>query len=174
MEKAFANVLAHDYDVRDIVYNSVEGAIVGATPAIMIKKVTPHDALVDPAFLQIFMMTWRLFVSPNEFVNALIARYNLVPSPALDESDLAVWNKRKATPVKLRVANFIKSWLENHWRADTDDAVLTQLSQFVRGTVAAQLPGPANFGYHPCTNDFRSFGTLTTTYRSNAPVVGVS
>lgn len=142
MEKAFANVLAHDYDVRDIAYNS-EGAIVGASLAVMIEKITPHDALVDPAFQQIFIMTWRLFVSPSEFVNALVARYNLVPSPTLDEEDLIVWRKRKATPVKLRVANFIKSWLENHWRADTDDAVLTQLSQFVRGTVAVQFPGPA-------------------------------
>lgn len=143
MEKAYANVLAHDYDVRDIAYNS-EGAIVGGTLAVMIEKMTPHDALVDPAFQQIFMMTWRLFVLPSEFVNALVARYNLSPPTSLmgDEGDLAVWTKRKATPVKLRIANLIKAWLENHWRVDTDDGVLTQLSQFVRGTVAVQFPGP--------------------------------
>ncbi|GJJ15542.1 hypothetical protein Clacol_009820 [Clathrus columnatus] len=140
-EKTFANVLAHDYDVRDIAYNS-DGAIVGASLDAMIKKLTPHDALVDPAFQQIFMMTWRLFVSPSQLVNALIARFNLIPSSTLNEDDMVVWTKHKATPVKLRVANIIKAWLENHWRVDTDDGVLTQLSQFVRGTVAVQFPAP--------------------------------
>ena len=141
-DSVFASVLSHDYDIRDIAYNP-EGAIVGATLDVMVEKMTPHDALVEPAFHQIFIMTWRLFVSPPELVNALIERYNLQPPTVLQDSDLEVWVKRKATPIKLRVSNFIKTWVENYWRPDTDDAILTQLSQFVRGTVALQFPAPA-------------------------------
>jgi hypothetical protein len=109
----------------------------------MIEKMTPHDSLVEPAFHQIFMMTWRLFMSPPDFVHALVNRYNMAASPGLTKADLALWTKRKSTPVKLRVANLIKAWLENYWRAETDNQVLTQLSQFVRGTVMPQFPGPA-------------------------------
>ncbi|KAF8510357.1 ras guanine nucleotide exchange factor domain-containing protein [Hysterangium stoloniferum] len=136
------SVLANDYDERDITYNS-EGAIVGATLDVMIEKMTPHDALVEPAFQQIFMMTWRLFMSPPDFVAALINRYNITASSSLSEADLVLWTKRKSTPVKLRVANLIKTWLENYWRAETDDQVLTQLSQFIRGTISQHFPGPA-------------------------------
>jgi len=140
LEGVFA--LTHDYDARNIAFND-EGAIVGATLDVMIERMTPHNALVDPAFQQIFMMTWRLFVSPSELVDALINRYDL-PIPTLfSEEDLAAWTKRKAAPVKLRVANLIKTWLEIYWRTETDDAVLTQLSGFVRETVAAQFPAPA-------------------------------
>ncbi|KAF8578064.1 ras GEF [Ramaria rubella] len=142
VDSVFASLLSHDYDIRDIAYNP-EGAIVGATLDVMVEKMTPHDALVEPAFHQIFMMTWRLFVSPPEFVNALMGRYSLQPPAALKDSDLDVWVKRKATPIKLRIANLIKTWLENYWRPETDDAVLTQLSQFVRGTIAFQFPAPA-------------------------------
>ena len=142
VDSVFASILSHDYDVRDIAYNP-DGAIVGATLDVMVEKMTPHDALVEPAFHQIFMMTWRLFVSPPELVNALIGRYNLQPPAVLKDSDLEVWVKRKATPIRLRVSNLIKTWLENYWRPDTDDSVLTQLSQFVRGTIALQFPAPA-------------------------------
>ncbi|KAF8506308.1 hypothetical protein JB92DRAFT_2962662 [Gautieria morchelliformis] len=142
VDSVFASLLSHDYDIRDIAYNA-EGSIVGATLDVMIEKMTPHDALVDPAFHQIFMMTWHLFVSPSELVSALIERYNLRAPAVLQDSDREVWVKRKATPIKLRVSNFIKTWLENYWRPDTDDTVLTQLSQFVRGTVVHQFPAPA-------------------------------
>jgi son of sevenless-like protein len=142
VDSVFASVLSHDYDVRDIAYNP-EGAIVGATLEVMVEKMTPHDALVEPAFHQIFMTTWRLFISPPELVSALIGRYNLQPPVILRDDDREVWIKRKATPVKLRVSNVIKTWLENYWRTETDDAVLTQLSQFVRDTIALQFPAPA-------------------------------
>lgn len=140
LEAIFA--LSHDYDIRDIAYNS-DGAVVGATLSVMIERMTPHDALVDPAFQQIFMMTWRLFISPSDLVSALVARYNRPPPVGLSEGDVDIWSKRKATPVKLRVANLIKSWLESFWRPQTDDVSLTQLSHFVRGTIAQQFPAPA-------------------------------
>ena len=142
MGSGFNSVLSHDYDVRDIAYNS-EGAIVGATLDVMVEKMTPHDAPVEATFHQIFMMTWRLFMSPPEFVNALIGRYNLQPPVILMDDNHELWIKRKATPVKLRVSNLVKTWLESYWRSETDDPILTQLSQFVRDTVALHFPGPA-------------------------------
>lgn len=142
VDGVFTTLLSHDYDIRDIYCNS-EGTILGATLNVLVEKMTPHDALVEPTFHQIFMMTWRLFMTPPELVNALIERYNLHPPTILKGDDLEVWVKRKATPTKLRVSNFIKTWLENYWRSDTDDTVLTQLSQFVRDTVALQFSAPA-------------------------------
>ncbi|KIJ54556.1 hypothetical protein M422DRAFT_24504 [Sphaerobolus stellatus SS14] len=142
--------LTHDYDPRDIAYNS-DGAIVGATLDVMVEKMTPHDALVDPAFQHIFMLTFRLFSSPKEFVGALVARYNLSPPSHLSrgseaegkDGELEVWMKRKATPVKLRVANLVKTWVESWWRAEVDNVVLDVLSAFVKDVVGAEFPGPA-------------------------------
>ena len=71
---------------------------------VMVKKMTPHNALVQPAFHQIFMMTWQLFTTPSEFVNALIGQYNLQPSIILMDNDHELWVKWKVMPVKLLVS----------------------------------------------------------------------
>lgn len=134
-------LLSHDYPAEDVAYNS-EGQLVGATLEALVERMTPHDALVEPAFAAVFFMTFRQFTTPTELVGTLIARYNILPPPGLTDGEMYLWQQQKGLPVRLRVSNFVKSWLENYWRAP-DNAVLPELAAFTRDALSAMFPIPS-------------------------------
>lgn len=135
-------MFGHDYSLSDVAYNS-DGHLVGATMDVLVEKMTPHDSIVDPAFAAIFFMTFRLFSSPIELVDVIISRYNLLPPPGLSNEDLHLWQQRKGIPVRLRVSNFIKMWVESYWRPSVDDVALPALETFTRDGLAVLFQGPA-------------------------------
>ncbi|EMD39549.1 hypothetical protein CERSUDRAFT_92047 [Gelatoporia subvermispora B] len=134
--------LSHDHSSEDVAYNS-DGQLVGATLAALVERMTPHDSLVEPAFASVFFLTFRLFTSPTELVDAIIARYNLLPPPDLSEEDMFLWQRRKGLPVRLRVSNFVKLWLESYWRPLSDNIVLPILLNFTRDALAIMFPNPS-------------------------------
>ncbi|KAH9480309.1 Cell division control protein 25 [Psilocybe cubensis] len=135
-------MFGHDYSMDDVAYNS-EGHLVGATMDVLVEKMTPHDSIVDPAFSAIFFMTFRLFSSPTELVDAIISRHNLQPPPGISNEDIHLWQQRKGIPVRLRVSNFIKMWVELYWRQGVDDVALSALTTFTRDGLGVLFPGPA-------------------------------
>lgn len=135
-------MFGHDYSLEDVAYNS-EGHLVGATMEVLVEKMTPHDSIVDPAFAAIFFLTFRLFSSPSDLVDALIARYNLLPPAGISAQDVHIWQQRKGIPVRLRVSNFIKTWVELYWRSGVDDVVIPVLTTFTEGGLASLFPTPA-------------------------------
>lgn len=136
-------LLSHDHASEDVAYNS-EGQLVGATLVALVERMTPHDSLVDPAFSAVFFLTFRQFTTPTELVDALITRYNLVPPPGLTDDDKYTWQQRKGIPVRLRVSNFVKTWLENYWRPAIDNTVLAALGAFTRDALATIFPQPSH------------------------------
>lgn len=134
----------HDYSLEDVAYNS-EGVLVGATIEALVEKMTPHDMVVEPAFSSVFFMTFRLFTTPTELVETIIARYNLVPPRSASTSieELNLWQHKKGLPVRLRVANLIKAWVELYWKAGADDAIIPTLMTFTKEALAVFFPGPA-------------------------------
>ncbi|RXW22464.1 hypothetical protein EST38_g3380 [Candolleomyces aberdarensis] len=135
-------MFAHDYPMEDVAYNN-EGHLVGATMSALVEKMTPHDSLVDPAFSAVFFLTFRLFSSPAVLVDSIIARYNLLPPPGITREDEQLWQQQKGIPVRLRVSNFIKTWLDTYWRPGMDDSALLSLTAFTREGLALIFPGPA-------------------------------
>ncbi|ETW81677.1 hypothetical protein HETIRDRAFT_36712 [Heterobasidion irregulare TC 32-1] len=135
-------MLPHDYALEDVAYNG-EGHLVGATIQALIEKMTPHSSIVDPAFSAVFFLTFRLFSTALELVQAIIDRYNLLPPSGLSEEDTYKWQQRKGIPVRLRVSNFIKVWLELYWRPSFDNSVLPMLHDFNRDALALMFPGPS-------------------------------
>ncbi|KAI9443130.1 ras guanine nucleotide exchange factor domain-containing protein [Lactarius indigo] len=133
---------SHDYLPEDVAYDK-DGHLVGATLQAIVEKMTPHASIVDSAFSSIFFLTFRLFASPTDLVQAIIDRYNLVPPPGLSEERVYVWQQRKGIPVRLRVSNLIKSWLELYWRPASDNVVLKLLLDFNRDALAHMFPGPS-------------------------------
>ncbi|KAI0320546.1 ras guanine nucleotide exchange factor domain-containing protein [Amylostereum chailletii] len=129
----------HDYSPEDIAYNS-EGHLVGATLGALVEKMTPHASIVDAAFSAVFFMTFRLFASPPELVQAIIDRYNIVPPPGLTEDQVYIWGQRKGIPIRLRISNFVKQWLESFWRPSSDNVVLQTLHDFNRDALAEMFP----------------------------------
>lgn len=133
---------SHDYLPEDVAYDK-DGHLVGATLQAIVEKMTPHASIVDSAFSSIFFLTFRLFLSPTELVQAIIDRYNLLPPPGLSEERVYIWQQRKGIPVRLRVSNLIKSWLELYWRPASDNVVLKALLDFNRDALAPMFPGPS-------------------------------
>ena len=137
-----AGMFDRDYLTEDVAYNS-DGHLVGATMEALVEKMTPHDSIVDPAFSAVFFLTFRLFSSPSDLMDTLISRYNLLPPSNISNEDLHLWQQRKGIPVRLRVSNFIKMWVELHWRPGVDDVALSALTTFTRDGLAILFPGPA-------------------------------
>ena len=134
--------LGHDHSVEDVMYNA-DGHLVAASLEVLVEKMIPHDSIVDPAFSAVFFLTFRLFATPTELVQALIHRYNVMPPPDLSEEDILRWQQYKGIPVRLRVSNFVKSWLEMYWRPGVDDVVLRHLESFTRDALQQYFPGPS-------------------------------
>lgn len=130
-----SRVLSYNYASHDVAYNS-EGHLVGATLEALVEKMTPHDQIVDAAFAAVFFLTFRLFSTPKQLAEVLISRFNLEQPVGLSEMETEIWRQRKLLPVRLRVSNFIKLWLETYWRPGKDELALPLLQEFVKYTMA--------------------------------------
>ncbi|KAF9242516.1 ras guanine nucleotide exchange factor domain-containing protein [Melanogaster broomeanus] len=134
--------LGHDHSLEDVIYNA-DGHLVAASLEVLVEKMVPHASIVDPAFSAVFFLTFRLFSTPIELIQALINRYNVVPPPDLSEEDMHTWQQYKGIPIRLRVSNFVKMWLEMYWRSSVDDVALPHLELFTREALQHYFPGPS-------------------------------
>ncbi|KAL4260701.1 Ras-like guanine nucleotide exchange factor [Pleurotus pulmonarius] len=132
----------HDHPQDEVAYNS-EGVLVGASLDVLVEKMTPHGSIVDHTFATVFFMTFRLFSTPLELVEKLVARYNLQPPPGITEEDECIWQRQKGSPMRLRVSNFVKTWVESNWRL-ADQVALPALSRFAKEIISIQYPAPAH------------------------------
>ena len=134
-------VLTHDYDPRDIAFNS-DGNMIGASLSVLIEKMIPHDGPVEPGFASTFFSTFRLFTHPRSVVVEVKKRYSQPPpqNASFGERELAIWRERKVVPIRLRVYNFFKTWLELHWRPNEDVCILDALEDFAQHTLTPTLP----------------------------------
>lgn len=119
METTFAHELA---------FNK-EGQITGGTLPALIERLTTHDSTPDATFVSTFYLTFRLFATPAAFAQALIDRFQY-----------AAGSPRIAGPVRLRVYNVFKGWLESHWRNDCDSAALDLIVPFATRQLQIVLP----------------------------------
>ena len=125
-------VLLEKTYAHELMFNK-EGHVVGGSLPALIERLTTYDSTPDPTFTSTFYLTFRLFVAPAEIVAALADRFNYVAETA-----------HVAGPVRLRVYNVFKSWLESHWRHDCDAIALPDIVRFARDQLIPVLPGPGN------------------------------
>lgn len=119
LEKTFAH---------ELVFNE-KGQITGGTLPALIERLTTHDSTPDTLFVSTFYLTFRLFATPIRFAEALIDRFEYVAeSPHI------------AGPVRLRVYNIFKGWLESHWRNDCDGQALALIFPFAAHQLSPVLP----------------------------------
>lgn len=116
--------------VDELTYNK-EGQITGGTLRALVEKLTAHDSTPDAVFVSTFFLTFRLFASPIEFSEALIDRFELVTTDA-----------EGSTPIRLRVYNVFKGWLESHWRQNVDSEALPVIRDFANNSLQIILPAP--------------------------------
>ena len=113
---------------HELVYNR-EGQISGGTLPALIERLTTHDSTPDTTFVSTFYLTFRLFATPTAIAQTLIERFQYVgESPHI------------AGPVRLRVYNVFKGWLESHWRNDCDSPALDLIVPFAKRQLQIVLP----------------------------------
>ena len=113
---------------HELIYNK-DGQISGGTLPALIERLTTHGSTPDASFVSTFYLTFRLFATPVEFAQALIDRFQYV-------SD----SPRIAGPVRLRVYNVFKGWLESHWRHECDKQALELIVPFANRQLLIVLP----------------------------------
>ena len=113
---------------HEIVFNK-DGQISGGTLPALIERLTTHDSTPDAPYVSTFYLTFRLFATPLEFAQALIDRFAYIGDcPSI------------AGPVRLRVYNVFKGWLESHWRHDADTPALDLILTFATRQLQPVLP----------------------------------
>lgn len=141
-EVSLAWALSHDYAPQDVAYNN-EGQLVGATLEALVEKLTPHDAMMDASLSAVFFLTFRLFTTPLEFAEAVVARFGLSLPSGLSDEHGSRWMQQKLLPIRMRVQNLLKLWVETYWRPTVDDEAIPVLQAFVRGPLADVFKGQA-------------------------------
>lgn len=115
---------------EDLTFNK-DGQITGGTLPALVERLTVHDSTPDAVFVATFYLTFRLFTSPSDFARALVDRFNAVAGVA------------GGMPVRLRVYNVFKGWLESHWQNSTDGEALQVITAFAGAALKELLPAAA-------------------------------
>ncbi|EQL27945.1 hypothetical protein BDFG_09252 [Blastomyces dermatitidis ATCC 26199] len=110
-----------------------DGQVIGGSLRALIEKLTAHQSTPDALFVSTFYLTFRHFATPTDFAEALMDRYDYIGD-----------NPEAAGPVRLRVYNIFKGWLESHWRHDCDDVALPSILKFARSKLMLVLPSAGN------------------------------
>lgn len=126
-----AEIMTHTF-AQEIIFNR-EGVVVGGTLNALVERLTAHDSTPDVSFISTIYLTFRIFARPEEFASALALRF-----------DYVAVNPRIANPVRLRVYNVLKGWMESHWRHDCDDTALPVIVGFARESMMPVLSMAGN------------------------------
>ncbi|CAI6338570.1 unnamed protein product [Periconia digitata] len=113
---------------HELVHNK-EGQITGGSLPALVEQLTTHESTPDMVFVGTFFLTFRLFTTPVEFAQCLISRFDCIgDSPSI------------GLPVRLRVYNIFKGWLESHWVAESDQVALGVIFSFATGKLRTAIP----------------------------------
>lgn len=108
--------LGEDYDPSDIVFDD-KGNVKAGTLKALVARLTPHGStgmsldlsisdlcslVVDTAFFQAFLLTFRSFTSGDDLMTLLLQRYHIQPPAQLAPGEMIDWKKQKQTPIRLR------------------------------------------------------------------------
>jgi son of sevenless-like protein len=136
-------VLDHE---RDILYDTKvqPPTLKGGTLLALVEQLTRHDKL-DSSFNGTFLLTYRSFTTARELFELLVKRFQIQPPEGMAQSDYDMWRDRKQKPIRFRVVNILKSWLDNFWMEDQSEATMQLIRDvypFPRETVkTTETPG---------------------------------
>ncbi|GAB7364885.1 hypothetical protein MBLNU230_g5676t1 [Neophaeotheca triangularis] len=124
---AEAQLLQKSY-AHELIINK-DGQVTGGSLQALVEQLTLHDNAPCPQFLTAFYLTFRQFTTPRDLASALIHRFEYVGDSRLVGS-----------PVRLRIYNFFKGWLETYWSPETDRDALGDMRYFALHKIKPFLP----------------------------------
>ncbi|KAF9914016.1 hypothetical protein BX616_009135 [Lobosporangium transversale] len=134
--------LDNDYEADEVLYND-NGTLVAATFEAYIEMLTSHKTAPEPAFVNTFFLTFRLFTTPVDLVQALVKRFVKAPPRELTPHEVLAWQHQKQERVQKRVHIAIKTWLEGYWVSEKDRDAFNPIMEFVKHEMMEAVPGPA-------------------------------
>ena len=110
----------------------------------LVEQLTRHDRY-DAPFMLTFLLTYQSFTTAAELFEALIRRWSIHPPPGLSSQDVDVWVNKKQHPIRMRIVNVMKSWIDAYWMEANDSTgldLVTRIYNFAKDTVASSgIPG---------------------------------
>ena len=91
--------------------------------------------------MSVFLLTYRCFSTPQVFLKSIMDRFFIRPPPDLKDEDMIIWKDRMQTPIRLRIYNVIKTWLEFFFYDGVDDVILPDLKLFVEQNQSGFIGG---------------------------------
>jgi hypothetical protein len=116
---------------HELIMNS-QGRVTGGSLNAMVEQLTTHDTTPDLNFATTFYLTFRFFTTARELTRALIERFDYVG----DSTNIG-------KPVRLRICQCFKGWLETYWSADADREALEDIKNFAQQKLKPHLPSAA-------------------------------
>ncbi|KAK9331622.1 ras guanine nucleotide exchange factor domain-containing protein [Lipomyces starkeyi] len=132
----------------ELVYDA-KGSVKGGALVALMERLTRHDFL-DTSFNTTFLLTYRSFTTSRMFFEMLIARFTIQPPDGLSDEEFEEWLDRKQKPIRLRVFNILKIWLEQYWDDPLDESdadavmsrdILSSLAAFAAQLIQQVFPG---------------------------------
>lgn len=116
----------------------------GGTMTGLVEQLTRHDRY-DSHYNNTFLLTYQSFTNAAELFEMLVRRWNIQPMPGLTKEEILHWVERKQAPIRFRIVNVLKSWLETYWMEENDNKskeLIQRIYDFATRTVAASTtPG---------------------------------
>jgi len=104
-----------------------EEMLAGATIEKLIQHLTSATA-PSPEYFQSFMLTYHNFLTPPELIELLRLRWNSQPS---DPSKLESFVSKNLLPIRLRIVNVLRMWIETFGTDFKDEATVQALNSFI-------------------------------------------
>ncbi|AOW04453.1 uncharacterized protein YALI1_D28150g [Yarrowia lipolytica] len=109
----------------------------------LVERLTHHDSL-DSNFNSTMLLTFRTFMTPHMLLELLIQRFTIQPPEGLTAEEFDLWESKKQRPIRIRVYNILKNWLEHNWLEPISPVthdLLGQIETFVLQMVSQNFPG---------------------------------
>lgn len=118
----------------------------GGTLIALVEQLTRHDRL-DAHFNNTFLLTYRSFTTASELFEMLVKRFSIQPPRGIGPDDYTNWVDKKQNLIRFRIVNILKSWFDNYWMENADEAtneLLRRVYSFAKDSIATSgTPGSA-------------------------------
>lgn len=113
----------------EMIYDK-KGNLRGGTIRALVEQLTLHNKL-NSEFNVAMLLTFQSFMDAKTLFDQLAERFMIQPPEGLTPDEFTVWAEKKQRPIRLRVVNILKTWLDLYWFEDDND----EMSQTERNTL---------------------------------------
>ncbi|CAJ0917345.1 1483_t:CDS:2 [Entrophospora sp. SA101] len=135
--------LCYDYDISEMCFNA-DNLVIGGTLKALVERLTMHD-LLDSNFIATFLLTFRSFCTADELFDLLVERFiiSLPEDREISREEFEIWTEKKQMPIRIRVFNILKSWLESYYIYEQDKHCLERMKEFASTTMNLYMTNAA-------------------------------